>query len=83
MIEVTSTLDSLTKRKEKLDPKMGYMVDFTKLTSVNDLVIILSAMGVSFPGNHPLIEHLTPFLNLENPFPLELPKNQLPKLEKI
>jgi hypothetical protein len=41
-------------------------------------------MGISFPGNHPLIEHLTPFLNLDNPFPLEQPKNtELPTLKKV
>jgi hypothetical protein len=73
MIEVQSTLDGLSKPK-KLDPNMGYMVDFTKLKSVNDLVMVLSAMGISFPGNHPLAEHITPFLNLENPFPLQQPK---------
>jgi hypothetical protein len=52
---------------------MGYMVDFTKLTNVNDLVVILSAMGISFPGNHPFIQQIKPFLNLDNPFPLQQP----------
>jgi hypothetical protein len=73
MIELKSTLNGEAPKKE-FDHKMGYMVDFTKLTNVNDLVIILSAMGISFPGNHPLIQHLSPFLNLESPFPLEQPE---------
>jgi hypothetical protein len=55
MIELKASLDGTSKVKTKLDPKMGYMVDFTKLANVNDLVVILSAMGISFPGNHPLI----------------------------
>ena len=83
MIELKASLDG-TSSKEKLDPKMGYMVDFNRLTNVNDLVIILSAMGFSFPGNLPLIEHITPFLNLDNPFPLEQPKEAgLPTLKKV
>jgi hypothetical protein len=72
MIEVKSTLTGETPKKE-FNPNMGYMVDFTKLQNVNDLVTILSAMGISFPGNHPLISHLSPFLNLESPFPLQQP----------
>ena len=84
MIELKASLDGTSNQKQKLDPKMGYMADFSKLTSVNDLIIILSAMGVSFPGNHPLIDHLIPFLNLDNPFPLEQPKNtELPTLKKV
>lgn len=74
MIELKASLDGTSKPKQGLDPNMGYMVDFSKLTSVNDLIVILSSMGISFPGNHPLIEHITPFLNLESPFPLEQPK---------
>jgi hypothetical protein len=73
MIEVKSTLSGEAPKTE-FNPKMGYMVDFTKLQNVNDLVVILSAMGISFPGNHPLIQHLSPFLNLESPFPLEQPE---------
>jgi hypothetical protein len=71
MVELKASLDGTSKPKHQFDPNMGYMVDFTKLTNVNDLVVILSAMGISFPGNHPLIEHLTPFLNLESPFTLQ------------
>ena len=71
MIEVQSTLTGTTTEIKKDHP---YLVDFSKLASVNDLILILSAMGISFPGNHPFIENIKPFLNLENPFPLEQPK---------
>jgi hypothetical protein len=81
MIEVKSTLTGTTK---EIKEDHAYLVDFSKLTSVNDLILVLSAMGVSFPGNHPLIEHLIPFLNLDNPFPLEQPKGtELPTLKKV
>lgn len=71
MIEVQSTLTGTTTEIKK---DHAYLVDFSKLTSVNDLIMVLSAMGISFPGNHPFIENIKPFLNLENPFPLEQPE---------
>lgn len=71
MIEVQSTLDGTVKN---IKEDHAYLVDFSKLSSVNDLMLVLSAMGISFPGNHPFIEQIKPFLNLDNPFPLEQPK---------
>ena len=71
MIEVQSTLTGTTTEIKK---DHAYLVDFSKLTSVNDLIMVLSAMGISFPGNHPYIENIKPFLNLENPFPMQGPK---------
>lgn len=51
----------------EFDPNAAYLIDFSKLTSVNDLVTILSCMGFTFAGQHPYIETIKPFLNLENP----------------
>lgn len=76
MIELKASLDGKGTHT-KLDPSMGYMVDFSRLQSVNDLMVVISAMGISFPGNHPLIEHLKPFLSLDNPFPLTTEKPNL------
>lgn len=78
MIEIKSTLEG----NNQIKPDYGYMVDFTKLQNVNDLVMVLSAMGISFPGSHPFIEQLKPFLNLENAFPLN-PQSEEIKLKKI
>jgi len=52
---------------KEFDPNAAYLIDFSKLTSVNDLVTILSCMGFTFVGTHPYIENIKPFLNLENP----------------
>jgi hypothetical protein len=73
MIEVKSTL---TGPKKDIKEDHAYLVDFSKLTSVNDLIMVLSAMGISFPGNHPFIENIKPFLNLDNPFPMQEPKQK-------
>jgi len=74
-----------TINKDKL-----YLIDFSKLNSVNDLVLILSAMSIAFPGDHPHIEVLKPFLNTDNPMDIpnrvEQPKStefKLPKLKGI
>jgi hypothetical protein len=71
MIEVQSTLNGTVK---DIKEDHAYLVDFSKMQSVNDLIMVLSAMGISFPGNHPYIETIKPFLNLDNPFPLQQPK---------
>jgi|688.fasta_scaffold1220472_2 hypothetical protein len=71
MIEVQSTLNGETK---KIQADKCYMVDFSRLQSVNDLMVVLSGLGITYPGNHPLIEHLKPFLNLENP--IDIPQQQ-------
>lgn len=68
MIELKTTLDG---KENQLKPNHAYLVDFSSLKSVNDLIMVLSAMGISFPSDHPFIENIKPFLNLENPFPLE------------
>ena len=75
MIEVKSTLNG--NEEKEIDPNKAYMVDFSKLQNVNDLVVILSGLGITFPGNHPIIPHIKQFLNVDNPIdtaPLPQPK---------
>lgn len=76
--------------EKPFDANAAYLVDFSKLTSVNDLVVILSCMGFTFHGSHPYIENVKPFLNLDNPiYPGDTkpaPKSsgvKLPKLKPI
>ncbi len=77
MIELKSTLDGTTNTKE-IDPTKSYIVDFSKLQKPEDLVLVLSGLGIAFPGNHPIIPHIKQFLNLENPIDLpQQPKNDL------
>ena len=69
MIEVKSSLNSLSEKTEVKEGYM-YMIDFSKLQSVNDLILILASMGIVFPYDHPNIEQLSKFLNVTNPIPL-------------
>lgn len=45
----------------------AYMIDWSKLKSVNDLVLILSMLGIAFPGNHPGIVQIKQFLDFNSP----------------
>jgi hypothetical protein len=66
-----------------------YAVDFSTLTSVNDLVLLLAAMGITFHSSHPHFNSVKKFLALDNPIippgfeklPKEVPLD-LPKLKK-
>ena len=76
------------KEQEQLvDENAVYMVDWSKMTSVNDMILILASMAIGFPGNHPNIEALKPFLNLQNPIKREgQPEEKsldLPKLKNL
>jgi hypothetical protein len=81
------TTFSLEGTQTEVDPNSIYMVDWSKMQSVNDMVLILASMAIGFPGNHPNIEALKPFLNLDNPIqkqgaPVEK-SVQLPKLKTL
>ena len=83
MIEIKSSLNSLSDKAEVKEGYM-YMIDFSTLTSVNDLILILASMGIVFPYDHPNINGLGKFLNLNNPIPLpsEQPKAEFIPLSK-
>jgi hypothetical protein len=80
---------TLAGTQKEVNPNSIYMVDFTKMQSVNDMVLILASMAIAFPGNHPNIEQLKPFLNLDNPIDREQPQQpkqsdlKLPKLKTL
>ena len=71
--------------EQLVDENAVYMVDWTKMTSVNDMVLILASMAIGFPGNHPNIQQLKQFLNLENPIKQQpqVKEVSLPKLKTI
>jgi hypothetical protein len=53
-----------------------YLVDFSKLNSVTDLITIFAAMGVSFHKSHPHIDLVKPFLQTNNPIPFQHQEKQ-------
>lgn len=75
------------------DPNAVYLVDFSKIESVQSLILILASIGFSFSPKHPHFDKIKEFLNLENPIYPNQPitpsvKNEkdiieLPKLKPI
>jgi len=83
-IDRPETTTSLQKQELLVDETAVYMVDWSKMTSVNDMVLILASMAIGFPGNHPNIQQLKPFLNLDNPIkPQVQTEVALPKLKTL
>jgi hypothetical protein len=64
---------TLNGESNKIDETKAYMVDFSKLQKPEDLVLVLSGLGITFPGDHPIVPHIKQFLNLENP--IDIPQN--------
>lgn len=86
-METTFTLEGVEK---PVDQNAVYLMDFSKLESVNDLIIILGAMGISFSPLHPHWELVKKFANLENPIypnqqiqPQKPAEIKLPKLKRV
>ena len=84
---VKGNLDG-TQRFE-YDDNAVYLIDFSKITSVNDLVLILASVGFSFSPKHPQFHNIKQFLALDNPIPINMPQQpkqeeiKLPKLKKV
>jgi hypothetical protein len=88
MEETKITLDSSMAGTNEVKKDALYLVDFSKIGKVEDLVLIFAALGLSFRGDHPFIDQIKEFLNLENPiYPQQGQPTQmdikLPKLKPI
>ena len=89
MDAIKANLDG-TPVLEAVDKDSLYMVDFSRCTNVNDLMIILSSIGFTFSPYHPGFETLRPFLDLSKPIPARpsMPQPEekdlkLPKLKNL
>ena len=65
--KVTLASDSTGNVETKVDKDAMYVVDFSRITSVNDLVLIFAAMGITFHAQHPMFEVVKNFVDLSNP----------------
>jgi hypothetical protein len=95
MIEQKVTKGTLASSMEgevkQVDKDAMYVVDFSRITSVNDLVLIFAAMGITFHAQHPMFEAVKDFVDLDKPiYPNQQQQPQpqakemkLPKLKKV
>lgn len=67
--ETTGSIDSIggfNLNKGVLEDAY-YFIDYSKLNSVNDLMLVLSAVGFNFHTSHPHFDSVKQFLDLNNP----------------
>jgi hypothetical protein len=85
----TTLASAMGESVNSIDPNSLYLIDFSKMNSVNDLILVMSCLGISFSGQHPHIQQIKDFLDLEHPIPMQQqPQPQrtemkLPKLKKV
>lgn len=69
------------------DKEALYLVDWNEVKSMNDLVLIIASLGVSFSPHHPgwdMIKHLIDYSNPIKPnIPQEAKPVNLPKLKTL
>jgi hypothetical protein len=73
------TLDGSTPQ---VNPNALYLVDFSKIESVNDLILILASMQISFSPLHPHFNQVQRFLALDNPITSAL-QNVQPEAKEV
>lgn len=77
-METTTQLAGTEINKDAL-----YFVDFSKMSGVEDLVLIFASMGLSFSGHHPHFETIKHLLDLTNPVIPNQPAPAQPKAEDL
>ena len=65
----TGSLDFQIKKDESVET--FYYVNFSKLTNVNDLILVLSSMGFGISDKNPGYENIKQFLDLDKPVRLK------------
>lgn len=63
---------NLETTEKEINKDYAYPVKWSNLKNVNDLIFVLACLGVAFPGNHPQIQDLKQFLDLDSPIPTSL-----------
>lgn len=71
-MEFVETTGSLDPTKEtKLNQETFYYINFSKLSNVNDLVLVLSSMGFGISDRNPNFDAIKDFLDLDKPVRLQ------------
>lgn len=57
----------------QIDKDSVYLVDWSKLKSIDELIILLASIGFSFSPMHPQFENIKHLLALDNPIKIGNP----------
>ena len=83
---------TLQTPEQQIDTDAVYLVDFSKMKSIEDLITILASIGFSFSPMHPQFENIKEFLALDKPIKIGNPQTvkeaqgapiKLPKLKAV
>lgn len=61
LVNDAATIDDVAKKEEL------YLIDFSTLKDVNDLILILSSLGLTMSNKHPFFNEVKKFLVLDQP----------------
>ena len=81
MEQTTTTLKSTLDGTPVVDNNALYFIDFSKLNRIEDLILILAAVGFTFSPNHPHWNLLKQFMNLGQPVYPQQAQQQMPELK--
>ena len=59
--------DGSKKTEPTINPAGYYFIDWKKLNKIEDLILILAAVGFNFSPSHPHFESIKPLLDLNSP----------------
>ncbi len=90
VMQEQKTTISLNIETPEADANSLYLIDWSKVTDINDLFIIIASLGVSFSPLHPSWTRIKHLMDYENPVPNpqmqgkpEKKEIKLPKLKSL
>ena len=90
-IKTMNTFTPVTPEPQ-IDKNAVYLVDFSKMTSLEDLITVLASIGFSFSPMHPQFDNIKHLLALDKPIKIgntqsiqeaQAKEIQLPKLKTL
>lgn len=66
-METEQTTIKLAIDESKVDKEALYLIDWQKVSNVNDLLLIIASLGVSFSPTHPAWEQIKYLADLDRP----------------
>ena len=60
----------------QINPEGYYFVDWSKLTNIQDLILILASVGFNFSPSHPQFDKIIHLLDTDNPAIIPNPTNE-------
>jgi hypothetical protein len=60
-------INGLPPQPNQINPEGYYFVDWSKLTNIQDLILILASVGFNFSPAHPQFDKIVHLLDTNNP----------------